>query len=211
MSDEDTITALHATEYNSNKVLLMTALTTVTNPVTGKSWGCRVLLDSACDSTFIEDDLVKKLGLNMEPLPGSNVGGFGGKITKVKTQGVKFVIGGVEIKAKTTRSICRPLVQPIFTKEEMNKFQHLSGLDLADDYESNDAKHVDILIGADYFYTFIGDKVIRGAGGPVAVETSFGFTLSGGIPPLKIRSQPHLNLMMTCLKTAAVSNTLESK
>ena len=43
----------------------------------------------------------------------------------------------------------------------MNKFQHLSGLDLADDYESNDAKHVDILIEADYFYTFIGDKVIR--------------------------------------------------
>ena len=30
VSDEDTITALHATEY-SNKVLLMTALTTVTN------------------------------------------------------------------------------------------------------------------------------------------------------------------------------------
>ena len=55
------------------------------------------------------------------------------------------------------------------------------------------------------------DKVIRGASGPVAVETSFGFTLSGGIPPLKIRSQPHLNLMMTCLKTAAVSNSLESK
>ena len=40
VSDEDTITALHATDYNSNQVLLMTALTTVTNPVTGKSWGC---------------------------------------------------------------------------------------------------------------------------------------------------------------------------
>ena len=88
----------------------------------------------------------------------------------------------------------------------MNKFQHLIGLDLADDYESKDVKHVDILIGGDYFYTFIGDRVIRGA-----VETSFGFTLSGGIPPLKIRSQSHLNLLMTCLKTAAVSNSLESK
>ena len=124
---------------------------------------------------------------------------------------MKFVLGGVNVKAKTTKSICRPLVKQGFTKNEMNKFQHLSGLDLADDYESKDEKHVDILIGGDYFYTFVGDKVIRGANGPVAVETSFGFTLSGGIPPLKVRSQPHLNLMITCLKTASVSNSLESK
>ena len=76
MSSEDTNTALHATEY-SNKVMLMTALTTVTNPVTSKSWECRILLDSACDSSFIEEDLAQKLGLNMEPLPMSNVGGSG--------------------------------------------------------------------------------------------------------------------------------------
>ena len=43
------------------------------------------------------------------------------------------------------------------------------------------------------------------------MKTRFGFTLSGDIPPLKIRSQPHINLMMTCLKAAAVSSTLESK
>ena len=86
------------------------------------------------------------------------------------------------MKAKTTRSICRPLTKQGFTRDEMNKFQHLNGLNLADDYESNE-KHIDILIGGDYFYTFVGDKIIRGASGPVAVQTSFGFTLSGGIPP----------------------------
>ena len=81
-------------------------------------------------------------------------------------------------------------MQPTFTKAEMSKFQHLSGLILADDYESTDAKHVDILIGADYFYTFIGDEVVRGGGGPVAVKTRFGFTLSGGIPPQKFNLSP---------------------
>jgi hypothetical protein len=94
VSDEDTITALHAADYNSNQVLLMTALTTVSNPVTGKSWGCRVLLDCACDSTFIIKDLAKNLGLDMEPLPGLNIGGFGGKITKEQTRGVRFMLGG---------------------------------------------------------------------------------------------------------------------
>ena len=51
------------------------------------------------------------------------------------------------MKAKTTKKICHPLIQPTFTKDEMSKFQHLSGLILADDYESDDAKHVDILRG----------------------------------------------------------------
>ena len=72
----------------------MTALTTVSNPVTGKSWDCRVLLDCACDSTFIIKDLAKNLGLDMEPLPGLNIGGFGGKITKEQTRGVRFMLGG---------------------------------------------------------------------------------------------------------------------
>ena len=52
----------------------------------------------------MEEDLAKKLGLNMEPLPGSNVGGFGGNITKVQTHGVKFVLGGVKINHKVNMS-----------------------------------------------------------------------------------------------------------
>ena len=117
----------------------------------------------------------------------------------------------MRVKAKTTKSICRPLANQGFTKDEMNKFPHLIGLDLADEYESKDKKHIDILIGGDYFYTFVGDKIIRGTSGPVAVQTSFGFTLSGGMPPLKIRSRAHLNLMITCLKTASATDSLESR
>ena len=79
---EDVNSVLHAMEY-SNKVMLMTAWTIVTNPTTGKSWECRVILDSACDTSFIKEELARKLELNMEPLPVSNVGGFGGHSTKV--------------------------------------------------------------------------------------------------------------------------------
>ena len=73
-------------EY-SNKVMLMTALTTVTNPANGKNWRCRVILDSACDSSFIEEDLAQKLELKMEPLPVSNVGGLGVTLQKYKHMG----------------------------------------------------------------------------------------------------------------------------
>ena len=83
--------ALHAMEY-SNKVMLMTALTTVTNPANGKNWKCRVILDSACDTSFIEEDLAQKLELKMEPLPVSNVGGFGGHTTKMQNKGGEIYI-----------------------------------------------------------------------------------------------------------------------
>ena len=114
----------------------------------------------------------------MEALPITEVGGFGNQKTRVKTKGVKFMLGGVEVKAKTAESICRPLTGKGFNKKEMRKFTHLKGLSFADNFESNE-KPIDILIGGDYFYTFVGDKIIRGTYGPVAVETSFGYTLSG--------------------------------
>ena len=136
-------------EY-SNKVMLMTAWTIVTNPTTGKSWECRVILDSACDNSFIKEELARKLELNMELLPVSNVGEFGGHSTKIQTRGVKFVLGGICVKAKNTRAICRPLTKQGFTRDEMSGFHHLKGLELADNYESNQ-KHIDILIGGDLF------------------------------------------------------------
>ena len=80
-------------EY-SNKVMLMTAWTTITNPTTGKSWDGRVILDSACDSSFMVEDIARKLELNMEPLPVSNMGGFGGAFNKGSNQGGEIYIGG---------------------------------------------------------------------------------------------------------------------
>ena len=45
----------------------------------------------------------------------------------------------------------------------MGKFTHLKGLNLADKFDEVKEKPIDILIGGDYFYTFVGDRVIRGS------------------------------------------------
>ena len=70
-------------EY-SNKVMLMTALTKATNSATGKSITCRVILDTACDTTFIKESCARKLGLKMEALPTTEVGGL-----EIRKQGFK--------------------------------------------------------------------------------------------------------------------------
>ena len=73
-SKGESLSALHAMEY-SNKVVLMTVLAKVTNTVTGRSITCRAILDTACDTTFIKETSARKLGLEMEALPVTEVGG----------------------------------------------------------------------------------------------------------------------------------------
>ena len=91
----------------------------------------------------------------------------------------------------------------------MGIFTHLKGLNLADNFEA-EKKPIDILIRGDYFYTFVGDRVVRGSYGPVAVETRFGFTLSGGVPPGNSHTHA-LALTFTCLRAATSSDNLESR
>ena len=74
--------------------MLMTALTHATNAVTGKNLTCRLILDTACDTTFIKESFARKLGLKMETFPTTEVGGFGIQKTKIQAKGVKFMLGG---------------------------------------------------------------------------------------------------------------------
>ena len=73
-----------------------------------------------------------------------------------------------------TLLICQALtVQPIDLCKE--RYQHLSGLDLADsNHGKDDLMEVDILIGSDYYWWFATGKIRRGADGPVAVHTRLG-------------------------------------
>ena len=80
--------ALHARDF-SNKFMLMTALTNAINAITGKSLKCRVILDTACDSTFIKESFAKQLGLPMENLPTTEVG-FSNQKTRIQAKWVKF-------------------------------------------------------------------------------------------------------------------------
>ena len=90
---ESSNSALHAMEY-SNRVMLMTALTKATNSATGRSITCRVILDTACDTTFIKESSARKLGLDMETLPITEVGGLGNQKTRVKTKGLNLYLEG---------------------------------------------------------------------------------------------------------------------
>mgnify|MGYP003430242405 FL=1 len=75
--------------------------------------------------------------------------------------------------------ICEPLSgQP--TDIAVERFKYLSGLDLADP-DDTDNLPISILIGADYYWKVVTGRIIHGRVGPTAVQTKFGWVLSGPV------------------------------
>lgn len=77
------------------------------------------------------------------------------------------------ISALSFPVICTPLS----TKIEVDNYPHLLGLELADSSDSNDP--IDVLIGSDHYWDIIRGDTIRGEFGPVAIDSKFGWLLSG--------------------------------
>lgn len=61
------------------------------------------------------------------------------------------------------------------------KYEHLTGLHLADHSDGNSPLQIDILIGCDHYWELITGKVRRGESGPTAIQTHLGWVLSGPI------------------------------
>ena len=73
--------------------------------------------------------------------------------------------------------ICEPLtIQPIGKCLELHP--HISELDLADN-PMDETCEIDMLIGSDFYWEFVTGEVVRGGEGPVAVNTTLGWMLSG--------------------------------
>ena len=73
--------------------------------------------------------------------------------------------------------ICEPLTtQPIDKCLEL--YPHISGLDLGND-PLDETLEIDVLIGLDFYWEFVTGEVVRGVEGPVAINTTLGWMLSG--------------------------------
>ena len=77
------------------------------------------------------------------------------------------------ISALSFPMICSALSTSI----KVGQYPHLQGLQLADSPDSNES--VDVLIRSDYYWDFIEGDIVRGEFGPVAIDSKFGWFLSG--------------------------------
>jgi len=84
----------------------------------------------------------------------------------------------IEITAVRFTAICLPLQVPI----ELDRYCHLEELDLADASTSeHSSDNIDMLIKSDYYWDIVIGDLKRTGNEPVAVNSKFGWLLSGPV------------------------------
>ena len=161
-------------------VLLQTATAIATNEDRSKSVTVRILFDNGSQRSYVTDNIKSKLGLKPTSTETLRLNTFGE--TAYRNQRCQVVTlplrnknhEYVEISALNFPVICSPLPKRV----DVNKYPHLQDLELADRSEiGQDA--IDILIGSDYYWDIVTGESIRGENGPTAVNSKFGWLLSG--------------------------------
>ncbi len=163
------------------KVFLQTATTYACSPNTTSVVPVRVLMDSGSQRSYVTESLKQKLGLVPDKTEVLNLNTFGDdKFRKQRCDQVRLLLQGqtkdIEISALCFPKICSPLSMTL----DIERYPHLDGLVPADQsLLDNSAPNIDILIGSDYYFEVIMGEIRRGDKGPVAVQSEFGWLISG--------------------------------
>ncbi|XP_057299451.1 uncharacterized protein LOC130630070 [Hydractinia symbiolongicarpus] len=194
-----------------NNVLLQTAMATVTSCDGNFSAKLRILFDSGSQLSYITPQARKKLNLKTVSKKELSIKVFGGEHSTKKLDLVKFeiksTISNESINVSTfVNDICKPVSGQTINFAVEN-YEHLQGLRLADQNFSDDL-HVDILIGADYYWNFFTKTVLRSSsGGPVAMGSKLGFILSG---PVSTVSTTPVTANMACTHSLLIMKETQS-
>ena len=185
-SNNDDHGTTHTTHSNiSSDILLQTAKCFISNLEEEKGGLTRLMFDSGSQRSYITEDLRKRLNLKTlrkEKIVIKTFGDFSSTLRELDV--VQFRVKNrfnksyVYVEALSVPTICSAVTkQNIRAAKE--KHRHLSKLTLADASEGRSNMDIDVLIGVDFYYTFVSGRVIRGEGGPVALESSLGWVLAG--------------------------------
>ena len=171
---------------NKNRVLLQTAVCQVANVGENKSLLSRLLLDSGSQRTYITNSLRQRLNLPTLRTEKIIIQTFNGGIAESRDADIvqlrvcsrKKSNLNIYVEAICVPQICSPLRNQNI-EFAVKEYDHLKNLDLAEIVDYTDSMEVDILVGLDFYFSFVSGNIIRGSHGPVAVQTNLGWVLSG--------------------------------
>ena len=168
-----------ATTSTKGQVILQTATALATNEDGSKSAKVKLLFDSGSQRSYITEGLKSRLNIKPKKTETLHLNTFGERsYRKQKCEVSPFLLRtnkneDVMISALSFPVICSPLTAKI----EVDQYPHLQGLQLADSSDSNDS--IDVLIGSDHYWDLVKGNTVRGEFGPVAIDSMFGWLLSG--------------------------------
>ena len=142
----------------------------------------QILFDEGAQRSFITQQLVDSLKVDSCKCQRIWISTFGGEAIPRELQSNSIAIqtnngGEVPISVLVVPKIAAPLQNSVPLPG--NQYPHLHGLQLA---RSDNKFEITLLVGVDFYWNLVQDKVIRG-NGPTAVESMIGYLLSGPLSP----------------------------
>ena len=177
---------------SQDSVLPQTALALIQNGSTTASNGikARLIFDSGSQKSYVTQRVRDQLSLPTISKESLLIKTFGIDVTGQPTacEKIKVSVGNTnklsskEIECFVVPTICAPIGnQEIDTA--IKRFAHLRDIELADGVHGNEELEIDLLIGADFMWSFFTGATKRGENGegPVASCTILGWVLSGPV------------------------------
>lgn len=176
-----------------------------------KSSGIRLILDSGSQKSYITTRLRDKLQLPTVKTDKVLIKEFGNATGTFKTcDSVQIAVRGQDnlttfINAYVVDIICSPISSQVIDFAQAT-YPHLRNLPLADHGNGDQDIEIDLLMGADFIWSFMLDRVVRGETGvgPVATLNRFGYVLSGPVPACSQNTHSSTVTIAHVLKTSAV-------
>ena len=169
------------------EVLLKTAIAPVSSDQRNYKDG-NILFDEGAQKGFITEELAGKLHIISTKEEKIETTGFGVNGTsKRNLRSARIYVQGKKSEVIPIDVLIVPkIANPIKTHRNVTTgLTYLKGLTLAHPTTHNENFEISLLIGADWYWDFIDDNVIRG-NGPTAVKSKLGYVLSG---PTQVRKK----------------------
>ena len=185
---EDTVaTSTSLNTLSKSVCLLKTAIANVSAGETTVEG--HILFDEGAQRSFITQELTNQLQLQPTHHENISVSSFVEQVSTPRRLPVATVLiqtlnkGHIPISVLLVPKLAAPIRNSI--RAHLDKLPYLQELPLAHPLTSEENFHISILIGADYYWQFIQDRIVRGDG-PTAVESRLGYLLSGPLPSTQL-------------------------
>ncbi|CAB4033226.1 Transposable element Tcb2, partial [Paramuricea clavata] len=211
--DEESREFVGHTGCDQQGILLQTARVQVYDEENiGTQVATRILFDSGSQRSYISDKVRARLQLKSIRSEKVIIKTFGqdndSKVKRLDVVQVK-VKNKSDSRCTSVEALCVPTICSPLTNQYISKthdLEEFEDLELADHEGDSPNLPVGILIGVDYYHTFMTGKVVRSKAGPVACGTKVGWVVSGkigtGPPDLHCFETHILRASVECKETS---------
>ena len=171
-----------------------------------------ILFDEGAQRSFISAEMAAELHITPATSEDISIASFGTNCTLYQQLGVATVKvetnSGelIPISVLIVPSIAAPIQNSVCAS--VNSMSHLRGLKLAHPVTTDKNFKISLLIGTDYYWTFVQDHIVRGEG-PTAQQSKLGYLLSGPMPYSISQTTSSILLQITSTVTTSKEPDLE--